>query len=327
MNKKYIYLLLLGQALFADAPLVPTAPAEQAEAPWFTGPMLASSSSVVPGGHYNFEPYVYLYDKAAVYDNNWRTDDHKSLWNLSFTPYFWVGLCSWADIMVAPAWSWNYRDGPAQWTLNDWSATLDIQLYQDDFPSKSWFPSVKIGIQETFPTGPYQNLNPKKELTDLGGQGTWATEFQLCIGKTIQIKNDHWFQTRLNLNYAVSTPVTVRGINAWGGGEGTKGTIHPGQKFSFDVSTEYSLTRNWVLACDFTGTFQGTSNFYGKKPIAPPGTKTFNPNRASIQYSIAPAIEYNWSRTLGFIAGSWITVAGKNSTKFYSAIIAVNYYR
>jgi hypothetical protein len=50
-----------------------------------------------------------------------------------------------------------------------------------------------------------------------------------------------------------------------------------------------------------------------------------NEREASIQYSLAPAIEYNWSEKLGLIAGCWLTIAGKNSRKFTSGVIALNY--
>jgi len=326
MNQKYFLLLFLPFTLFARSPDIPESAAGKPDAPWFTGPLLASSANVVPAGHYNLEPYIYLFDRAATYDNDWHAVSQKSLWNLSFQPNFWIGLTKWADLVVSPQWSWNYREGPAEWTLNDWSAALDLQIYRDKFPSETWIPSIKFSIQETFPTGPYQNLNPKKEFTDQGGQGAWTTAFQLCIGKIFQIKGRQWVQTRLNLNYAVSTPVQVKGINAFGGGTGTKGTVHPGQKFFFDYSIEYSLNRNWVLACDWVGTFQGTSTFSGKHGISATGTPATNGRLPAIQYSIAPAIEYNWSSAFGIVAGAWITLAGKNSSKFYSGVIAVNYY-
>ncbi len=46
----------------------------------------------------------------------------------------------------------------------------------------------------------------------------------------------------------------------------------------------------------------------------------------SAQFSIAPAIEYNWNANIGIIFGSWFTLAGKNSTQFTSGVFAFNYY-
>jgi hypothetical protein len=44
------------------------------------------------------------------------------------------------------------------------------------------------------------------------------------------------------------------------------------------------------------------------------------------QYSLAPAIEYNWNIDLGVISGVWFTFAGKNAEAFASWVTALNYY-
>ena len=90
---------------------------------------------------------------------------------------------------------------------------------------------------------------------------------------------------------------------------------------------EYSLTRNWVLATDFVGIFGSKSRFLGNPGKNLMGLPSSNIKRASIQYSLAPAIEYNWSESLGVIAGCWFTVAGKNSAKFENYTVSLNYFK
>jgi hypothetical protein len=52
-----------------------------------------------------------------------------------------------------------------------------------------------------------------------------------------------------------------------------------------------------------------------------------NGGPSSSQYSLAPAIEYNWSQNIGLIGGVWFTVAGQNISQFNSIVIALNYYK
>jgi hypothetical protein len=44
------------------------------------------------------------------------------------------------------------------------------------------------------------------------------------------------------------------------------------------------------------------------------------------QWSVAPAIEYNWSKNVGLIVGSWFSFAGRNSVRFISGVAALNIY-
>ena len=180
---------------------------------------------------------------------------------------------------------------------------------------------------ETFPTGKYKNSSPNKSLTDLGGKGSYATEIRFLFGRLENIYENHFFRWRVNLNYTFSTNVDVKGIHAYGGGIGTKGTANPGQNFEVDLGLEYNLTRNWALALDLIGTWQDKTRFKGFPGVSSNGQIASNTAQSSIQYSIAPAIEYNFSANLGIIGGVWLTVAGKNSPQFYSGVIALNYFK
>jgi len=309
--------LLLPIVIFAKITIIEE-PANIA--PWFTGPIVASSATTVPAGHWNFELYFYATDTPANYNSHWKPIDQPTLWTLTWQPVIWAGVTDWMDIQLTPTWNWNHKEGAGHWTLSDLFLKFEFQLHRDQIPHTSWLPSIKLSFGEVFPIGKYQNASPKKHGTDLGGEGAYGTRIQLALGKLIHIKDWHWIQTRLNLNYQFSPPVHVKGINAYGGGLDTRGTVHPGMQFSFDYSLEYSLTRNWALAIDVIGNYQGTSHFTGKTTVS----SSFP---VSIQYSLAPAIEYNWNENLGIITGAWFTVAGKNSQEFYSFVFAVNYYK
>jgi hypothetical protein len=325
--KRFLPLFIAPAILFAKGEVVPIAPAEEGIAPWFTGPLIAASATVIPGGHINFEPYLFYFNSPYFYDNDWDRERHITLQQVTLAPYLWIGLTKWADLQLLPVVTWRYRDGPSSLSLGDWSAKLEFQLYLSEIPHKNWLPSIKLGIQETFPTGKYRNLNPNKLFTDQTGQGAYTTNFQLDFARFLHFSGHHWMQFRLNLNWAISAPVHVKGLNSYGGGTGANGTVRPGQVGSVDFAVEYALTRNWVLACDFQWTCQGTSEFSGHPGVTPAGLPARDRQAASNLYVIAPAIEYNWSQYVGIIAGTQITLAGKNSNQYYSGVVAFNYYR
>lgn len=302
--------------------------------PWFTGPILATSGNVVTAGHFNVEPYVFAFARTSFYDHSWNPQPIDTLWNVQFKTPFWVGLTSWSDVKVNPVWGWNYRKGRSQWVLGDWSAKVSFQLYRSSLSSKSWTPSIKVSFRETFPTGKYQKLNPDKLGTDGGGSGAWVNTFSLNLSKVYQIYETHFLNFRLNLQYSLPTSVHVKGFNAYGGGIGTNGVVDPEKTFLAIFAFEYALSRNWVIACDFQGVYSSKTTFSGyagivpgtSSDVTPSGVPALNESKASIQYSMAPAIEYNWSQNLGLIAGVWLTVAGKNASRFTTGVIALNYY-
>lgn len=328
--KKWIFLLLPLSLLSYEGDIS----TRELIQPWFTGTLLATSGLVVPAGHFNTEPYIFAISRTSFYNNDWKSVSIDPLWNVQFRTPFWVGVAPWADLRITPVWNWNHRENQSEWTLGDWVLQLSFQLYKETLPSKNWYPSVKVCIRETFPTGKYQNLNVDKLGTDGGGMGTYATAVSINFSKLFHFYDVSFLNLRFNVVYSVPTEVHVKGLNAYGGGMGTDGIVTPEKSFLSVFGFEYSLARNWAIACDFQGIWCSQTYFkgnpgkvpYSDSDIDPSGVPAVNENKASIQYSIAPAIEYNWSAELGLIAGVWLTLAGKNSSHFTTGVIALNYF-
>lgn len=313
-------------SVFADKVITPQQHSEHRN-PWYTGPLLAPSSVVVPVGHFNFEPYVYVTATTGIY--NHKGDVVRAahtFWSSSFQPVLQVGLTEWMDFQILPGVAYNYINHQAKWVFQDLLLTIDFQLLKprhiDDF-----LPYLKLFLAETFPTGKYRNLNPKKLGADVGGGGSFKTAFGLVIGELFHLGGEHFLISRLSLQYELPAPVHLTGLNAYGGGIGTNARFFPSQNFEADLGLEFTLTQNWVLACDFVGTWAIKPHFSGNPGMtalglpAPLGFKNF-----STQYALAPALEYNWAENIGIIGGCWFTVAGRNAARFWSAVIAFNYY-
>ena len=295
--------------------------------PWFTGSLLSNSATTVPLGHIDVEPYFFFTDTYGSYNNHWKSVSQPDFWGLNFQVPFWIGLSSWADLVIVPSVTWNHTLNQSHWVFNDFQAGLEFQLYRSEYLHKSWIPSIKVALQQTFPTGKYDQLSSGKDLTDQGGFGAYVSTLRLMIGRMENIYDDHFFKWLINFNYALPTTVLVNGLNAYGGGSRTEGTVHPGRNIDVDLAFEYNLSRSWALALDLEGTWQTRSHFHGRYTNGANGHPIPNVTPSWIQYSIAPAIEYNFSANLGIIGGVWVTLAGKNSGQFCSGVIALNYFR
>lgn len=324
MLNYFFCLLFISISLFADKVIVPK---EQIEIdnPWFTGPLISPSAAVVPGGHFDIEPYFYFTAFTGSYGEDWHATEKPTLWINTFQPALEFGLTSWMDIQFYPTLNYNYQHHQAEWGIGDPVIVVDFQLLAPSgVADKS--PYIKLVLSETFPVGKYRNFNPKKGSVEINGAGTFQSEIGLVIGKLLHIKDIYFILPRIYFRSVFQSSTHLKGFNAYGGGYGTNGRLYPGKLFEIDLSLEMNLSQNWALACDLVGIWTGRYTFRGKAGILAPGIPASSTVGSSAQFSLAPAIEYNWSDNLGVIAGGYFSFAGRNSQKFSSLIIAINYY-
>jgi hypothetical protein len=287
--------------------------------PWLTGPLLAPSGHVVPQNHVNYEPYLYWTDTCDKYDKHWYAHSlpHKNS-NLLVQATFQIGILPGTEFDLAPQYNYNNTQGIHDWVVGDLPITLAFQILKDK--KGSWMPAVKLRFAANLPIGNYQRLSPDKFGTDAGGSGNWNPGIGLVATRLFHIYNLHYLAWRFFLNYNISTPVHVHGLNTYGGTPTTNGTVYPGNTFLTFCSFEYTLSLNWALAVDFQYQHNNKTRFSGKSggaPLTGPSAELF---------AVAPAIEYNWNANIGVIFGPYFPVAGRNIGEFMTWIFALNIY-
>lgn len=318
--RRFVFLSLLPLTLLADKVDIPH------EVPWFTGPLLATTAYVTPLGHYDIEPYFFAIAYTGAYDHHGHAKSSSTVWNNYFQPEVQIGIAPNMDIEILPTVYYNLGQNAANWAFGDLPIIWDISLYEGQFKVREWETGVKLSFSETIPFGKYRNLKPEKKGTQIGGTGSWVTEVILAWGNLFRLNGSHYFNGRLNIGCSIPAPVHVKGFNFYGGGYGTDGTVYPGKVLNIDVAFEYTLTQNWVFALDMVGNWTTRFRFKGNPGTTATGEVAPIKTISAVQYSLAPAIEYNWSADIGLIAGSWFTVGGRNSPKFASFAMAFNYY-
>lgn len=288
---------------------------EGIEGPWFTGPLLTPNGKVIPVGHYNVEPFIFLQEKYGTYDSTWNVKKSSHRRTLNYLLSLQVGITEWMDISLSPQMFQIRENGVESGGVGDTSFGPEIQLLKE----RGWLPDIKFIASMLFPTGKYERLDPQKYNTDARGDGAYQGIIGVVFQKTRYFGSNHFFRSRFYIEGVFPTNVHVHGLNSYGGDLTTKGTVHTGNHLNILTGFEYSVTRNWVLASDIVFNYAQRNTFSGR-------TVKGVGNPESYQLSFTPSIEYNWSGNLGLIAGAWFTGIGKNSSAFYGGAIALNYY-
>lgn len=314
--------LSFTNTLIAESEKPPAAP-DAAPFPWFTGPLLTPAGHVIPNGHFNIQPYEFITPIYGLYDRSWQSHSKPKFYNLQTIVITQIGMPCSLDFTFIPAWSWNHIHGASHWTLNDMSFGFDYQLLNDK--KGKWWPAVKLALRANLPIGKYQKLHPKSKKTAIGGSGSWQPGIGIVMSHLYWWGGKYFFAPRLSIQYTIPNSVHVKNLNAYGGGHHTRGTVYPGQSLTALFGFEISLSQRWAIANDIQYVHTNKTRFKGRK-----GATSGKPNRiggpSSEQWSLAPAIEYNWTENYGILAGSWFTLAGRNAIEFASAVISINIY-
>jgi hypothetical protein len=329
MLKQLKWLLLLLCPLFLHARKVAPPPAPEGKIePWFTGTLLAPEGALIPFGHQNYEPYFYWTTEKAHYNKHWHSQSVPHFKEFLFQPLFQFGVLPATQFDFSLQFIYNNTQGQHMWRVSDIPGSLSFQLLEEEPGSAK--PAIRLRFGFNVPLGKYQKLNPLKLGTDSAGTGDPRPAIGLVFAKHVHIKEYNFFVWHFWINYSITTPVHVRGLNFYGGApsvgpiKGTRGIVYPGCTFLIMQSFEYSLTRNWALALDTVYTHVNRRRFSGHTP---PGTAPTAPS--SELFTIAPALEYNFNENVGLIAGPWFSIAGRNnnfSPDFISWIFAINIY-
>ena len=297
---------------------------EKTEGPWFTGPLLTPSGHIVPIGYFDLEPYLFITDIHERYDSEWHTRSVPKIFEVDPLLFTQIGLTEKIDFTITPGFFYARSQGRSTTQFDDLPLGFDFQLVKD-LPD-GWWPAVKLSINESFPTGKYQKLDPKKNGLDAAGSGSYTTSLGIVISRMFHLYQQHYLSSRLNFSYSIPSHVHVKGFNTYGGGFGTRGTVKPGNSFSLLMGLEYNLSLHWALALDIANVYGNKTTFSGKRGVTSTGATAKVGGPSFDQVSLAPAIEYNFNQSVGIIAGVWFTVAGRNTGQFTSGTIAINWY-
>jgi hypothetical protein len=303
-------------------------PQQTMDEAWWTGPLLAPNAATLPQGHWLIEPYVYDAMTYGQFDRNGTLQSTGAAHDFGSQSYIEYGVVDRFTLGLIPRLGLHESSagqGASDFTLGD--TTLQGAFGLTQFHEGGHVPATSFVIQETFPTGKYDRLDGRTD--GALGSGAYSTTVALYSQMYFWMPNGRILRARLDVSYETSQSASVHGMSVYGTYNGFDGRARPGQSVFGDLSFEYSVTERWVLATDFwwehDGNTQVAGSYAANPNLALPSYAVQNSGSDDLLY-VAPAIEYNWSASMGVIAGARITAAGRNVGATATPVAAINMY-
>lgn len=313
-----IWQIALGVGLMILPEITEAKKPKALKGPWLTGPLLATAGITEDPGEFDAEPYLF----------NTKTYSVPRIFAIIPTLSFTAGLAKRLDTEAVIPYTFDSvgKDrGGNLWDnhFQDIMITLGFQAIKTETGDP--IPNIRVVLQETFPSGRFQNLSGNNPVLQSSGAGSYQTGIGTNFGQYYLLPNGKYLNLLLNLTATFPSNVNVHGFNTYGGGLGTDGTVKVGDNYYADFAFEYTMTQHWILALDTTYTYSAPDPFRGitgfNLDSSPASVGTFT----SQQVTLAPAIEYNFNEHWGVIGGMWFTVFVHNSNNFVSGVVALNY--
>ncbi len=287
---------------------------DMAYIPWYTGSLFSISAHTTPKGIFCVQPYLFYQLNYGMYNQDFSIKNSPKQHIVEPWLVFYYGFTDKIDSQLNIQGFTTYSQSKSSTEFGDIQFLLGFQILTEN----ATLPYIRLYLQESFPTGKYQKLNPNKKNTDISGSGS----FETTIGLSVQKIHDWWYfypcRFRYNLSFTAPSKVKVEGINTYGGTINTKATLFPGNYFSFLFSPEFSLTQKWVATFDLIYTHNFPNRFTHQKNR----NENFNIHAQDL-LEFAPAIEYNFSQSFGVLGGINASLLGKNVPAFFSVVFSI----
>lgn len=305
-------------ARVADDP--PVAPAlssfqQTRDDAWWTGPMLANSAETLPPGHFLIEPY--LYDVHSTHSDGFGS-----------RAYVLYGLAENLTVGLIPIVGYNrVSNGPNSSGVGLGDIEVQAQYRLTEFHEGSRMPTIAIQLQETLPTGRYDQLGDRSS-NGLGG-GADATTLAINSQTYFWLPNGRILRMRFNVSKTFSNKADVQGVSVYGTGNGFRGSATPGNAVFVDAAWEYSLTQRWVLALDATYSHNSNTRVSGYDVVDAGSTLSLLgiqlDSGSSVAFGLAPAIEYSRTPNLGVLPGTRVILGNRSTAATITPALALNY--
>lgn len=297
----------------------PTLPEQ--ESPRFTGPLVTPAVNTMPVGMFNIEPYLIHTNTRGSYDNTGHRREQHAMYR------------QW---QVAVPMTYALTDSSAvQVTLNA-SRTSGAGRHTDGFRMGDSVVRVQqrllapaadgtglvlaLALAQRFVTGRYHQLDTNP--LNATGNGAARTTLSLGAQRMHWLPNQHALRWRGQVAWSPSPGhVKIHDSSVYGTTKGFRGRARVGQAWNATIATEYVLDTRWGIVGEaiWNRTSAVSVSGTGKQ-----GHPTHHRVAASHDISLAPAVEYHFSPTMGLIAGVQFTVAGRNAGDYVAPQAALN---
>ena len=189
----------IGLATAQVLPQDPSAVRQSLQDAWWTGPMLAPSAATLPRGHFLIEPYLYDVIVHGHYDQNGSRQSAPHANGFGSLTYILYGLTNGLTVGLIPTGGYNQvSEGPSSSGVGMGDLTLQGQYHLTKFHEGGQTPTMSVALQETLPTGKYDQLGDR--VSDGMGSGAYTTTLALYSQTYFWLPNHRILRMRLDVS-------------------------------------------------------------------------------------------------------------------------------
>jgi hypothetical protein len=285
--------------------------------------MLAPSANTLPRGHFLLEPYLYDVVTQGFYDSHRNRVSLPHQHEFGSLTYMNYGLFDKLTVGLIPTFDYvDPSNAPGSGGVRVGDLTVQAQYRLHLFGEGSWIPTMSIALQQTLPTGEYDQLGNR--ASNGVGSGAFTTTPSFYSQTFFWMPNGRILRMRFNAAPSFSRQAEVRDMSVYGTSQGFRGYARPGASVFIDLAGEYSMTRHWVLALDATYRYQANTAVSGYSVLTRDSIPVQLNSGISDAFGLAPAIEYNSKSNLGVLLGVRLIPSGRNTTDTITPALAIN---
>ncbi|QDE39592.1 transporter [Luteibacter pinisoli] len=286
--------------------------------PDFTGPLVTPAVNPLPKDMLNIEPYLIHTHVRARYGNDGsrhalRERERTRQWQVALPVIYGLGETTSVQLTLSALRTSTPSGHTDGLRIGDTHVRLLQRLSGPGDDGTGWVTAVSLA--QRLSTGKYHHLN----TNPLNGTGNGTSRTTLAFGaqKLQWLADGRALRWRGQVAWSPSPGLTrLHGTSVYGTGPGFHGSARHGQAWNASIAAEYALHPRWVLV--------GEAVFNRTGKVRMQESHRAWEHRPSQDLSLAPAVEYHLSATLGLIAGVQFTVAGRNAAAYVAPQAALN---
>lgn len=293
----------------------------------FTGPLITPNPAGLPQGHWYVEPYLVRTDSRSSFDEHGdrhRSDERSGAWTVVLPVIYGFSDRITGQVNLSASRAEQGSARSSGFRAGDTTARLQYLLQAPNADGTR--PAISVALVQRFSTGSHDRItgNP----LDAQGDGVQRTTAALGVQQVVWLGNDRPLRWRAQLSAGPAPSRTaISGASVYGTDDSFQGHISRGSVLGLSVGAEYSFNSRWVGVMEVAASRETGQRLSGFARNVSGGFERIDEHRpASRSVTLAPAIEYHFSPTLGLIAGVEFSVAGRNTSHIVSPQIALGMF-
>lgn len=293
----------------------------------FTGPLITPNPAGLPQGNWYIEPYLVRVDSRDHYDNGGnrrRSTERNGAWATVVPIIYGFSDRVMGQMNLSASRSESGSTRSSGFRAGDTTARLQYLLQAPNADGTR--PAISVALVQRFSTGSHDRItgNP----LDAQGDGVQRTTAAVGVQQVVWLGNDRPLRWRAQLSAGPAPSRTaISGASVYGTDDSFQGYISRGSVLGLSVGAEYSFNSRWVGVMEVAASREAAQRMSGFARNASGDFERIDEHRpASRSVTLAPAVEYHFSPTLGLIAGVEFSVAGRNTSHIVSPQIALGMF-